>query len=654
MKSCTVDTVVGPHHGVPLGHGRLESPEIHGWNGKAARLWCLLRYYKTQQLAMRAVRLTQRRAMRITGGRSYSRLAEAAPRIRSDAALERLAHNKLAERPSTISAANSQRVRDGRFRFLNVERSLPDPIDWRLEGSPEVNHLWRFHLHYHEFLLDLAAEGLRTGERQWPDRAWDIVDQWVNSNPLSDPRVQLDAWHPYCISRRLTAWIYLWLVSAPTAKLRTRVLGSMLSQARLLEDQLEWDLGGNHLLENVRALILTGCFLDGPHADRWCRKGARILRKELPQQILAHGEHFERSPMYHAEMLEAVLDVRDAVAWIMPNLARLCDQVGTEMAGFLHNILHPDGEIPLLGDSCFGQTAPAGQLMTRARADGVSPCVLGKLDTPDPSTAPSSRAVGDYWAYRSGQDFLLLDAGRVGPDHLPAHAHADLLTFEGSIAGNRLFVDSGVFNYEDDAMRRYCRSSAAHNVLQIDGQDQCDMWSRFRMGYRGWPADFAQGESQGFHWARAEHNAYRRIGVPGVGRWMACRPGGPWLCVDWTHGVGQHELTAWLHLHPDAAAEKIADHQVLIELHGLVLTLRYLVPGRVAIDRGWYCPEFGKRVSAPVVRWSVRRALPAYCGWSLSWGGCRGTASLDTRRAHKPAIRWQESDRTMQVQVTGS
>jgi uncharacterized heparinase superfamily protein len=603
---------------------------------------------------MRAVRLTQRRAMRITGGRAYTRLAEEVPKVRADAALVRLAHDKILEKPSPVTAANSRRLRESRFRFLNVERLLPDPIDWRLEDWPEVTHLWRFQLHYHGFLLDLAAEELRTGEGDWLDRGWHIVDQWIRHNPLSDPRVQFDAWHPYCISRRLPAWIFLWLVSPPAQTLRTRVLGSMLSQARLLEDHLEWDLGGNHLLENVRALILTGCFLDGPHADRWRKNGTRILHNELSQQILAHGEHFERSPMYHAEMLGAVLDVRDAVASVMPNLARRCDQMGTEMAGFLQDILHPDEEIPLLGDSCFGETAAAGHLITRARADGAPSQVPGNLDSPEPSTAPTSRTVGDYWVYRGGEDFLILDAGRLGPDHLPAHAHGDLLTFEGSIAGNRLFVDSGVFNYEDDSMRRYCRSTAAHNVLQIDGQDQCDMWSRFRMGYRGWPIDFARGESRGFHWTRAEHNAYRRIGVPSVGRWVACRRGGPWLCVDWAHGAGPHELTAWLHLHPDVAAEKTAEHEIRLELHGMVLKLRYLVPGRVTIDQGWYCPEFGRRLSAPVVRWSAQRALPAYCGWSLSWGtGCPGAASLDTSDARNPTIRWQESDNAVQMQVTG-
>jgi uncharacterized heparinase superfamily protein len=143
------------------------------------------------------------------------------------------------------------------------------------------------------------------------------------------------------------------------------------------------------------------------------------------------------------------------------------------------------------------------------------------------AAAAAARRVGDYWTWRHERDYLLFDAGPVGPDHLPAHAHADLLNIEISIDGRRFVVDSGVFDYEDGPMRRYCRSTAAHNALEIDGASQCDMWSRFRMGHRGWPTSLFTGSEGGFDWTSAAHNAYRRLGAPTVGRWIACRPGGP-------------------------------------------------------------------------------------------------------------------------------
>jgi len=642
---------------------------------QAVRWWYVVRYYRASQLTMRLVRLVQRRLTR-PGARSRDvSLSRVVPRPRGDSGLASLARRKLAERALGDHALSARDLAQGRYRFLNVERTLPDPIDWRLDGWPDTAHLWRFHLHYHEFLLDLAADASEQGEGAGFDRAWEIVRQWIETNRANDPRAAIDAWHPYCISRRLPVWICLWLVSPPGGERSGPVLRSTFSQARYLERHLEWDVRGNHLLENAKALALAGAFLDGPDADRWLEKAARILRKELAEQILAHGEHFERSPMYHALMLEAVLDVREAVGGLMPELARLCGETAERMAAFLREIVHPDGEIPLLGDSVFGETAPIGRLVERAGERGRREPVNGghrqrsfgepggkdRVTRSVTSTARSvtrtaegvtsaARVVGDYWVYRHADDFLLFDAGPVGPDHLPAHAHADLLTFEASIRGRRLFVDSGVFSYQDEPMRRYGRSSRAHNVLQIDGSDQCDTWSRFRMGYRGWPSGLVAGEEAGFHWACACHNAYRRLGVPRVGRWMACRPGGPWLCVDWGEGRGRRDLSARLHLHPDVSAEKVGEDRVRLQVGRTVLDLRYLTAGRVTVSAGWYSPRLGHRLRCPVVRWSASAALPAVCAWSLAWGGCRGQASIE-RSDRDVVVRWTEGVRSLRIRL---
>jgi len=38
-------------------------------------------------------------------------------------------------------------------------------------------------------------------------------------------------------------------------------------------------------------------------------RGQRLLARELREQILPDGGHFERSPMYHAILLKDVLDL---------------------------------------------------------------------------------------------------------------------------------------------------------------------------------------------------------------------------------------------------------------------------------------------------------------------------------------------------------
>ena len=42
---------------------------------------------------------------------------------------------------------------------------------------------------------------------------------------------------------------------------------------------------------------------------------------------------------------------------------------------------------------------------------------------------------------------VLCDIGRIGPDYLPGHAHADTLSFELSLAGERVIVNSGISEY---------------------------------------------------------------------------------------------------------------------------------------------------------------------------------------------------------------
>jgi uncharacterized heparinase superfamily protein len=603
---------------------------------------------------MRLARTVQKRYDRVLWSRRLQRPLGGPLALRRNAGLAAVSQRKLAESCSQESRANAQRITQDRYRFLHREIVLPAPLDWRLERRPEATHLWRFHLHYHAFLLDLAAEGLASGDPQWCRKAWALVVDWIDNNRLDDRRVLNDAWHPYCISRRLPAWIHLWSASAPDVEIQNRVLWSMLCQARYLETHLELDLGGNHLLENARALALLGAFLDGPDAERWLNKAARLFQRELPVQLLPHGEHFERSPMYHVEMLEAVLDVADAVADVLPELSDRCRRAAATMADFLRAVVHPDGQIPLLGDSCLNQAPPIAQLLQRAERVLAATCPrqneLSDVATKNHSGFVDAKVVGGYWRYRHADDFLLFDAEVVGPDHLPAHAHADLLSVEASVHGQRLLTDSGVFSYEDDAMRRYCRSTCAHNVLQIDGADQCDMWSRFRMGSRGWPSPLVTGQQAGFCWASASHNAYRGLGVATVGRWLACRPGGPWFCVDWAQGHGRHTLTSWLHLHPDVTVGPAGDELQLL-LAGQQLRLQWLTPGQVTIDEGWYCPQIGQRQRAPAVRWERSCAVPTVCGWCLVWGDVRGTATLRQTAGGNSVLCWAEQQASVELHL---
>ncbi|NQT13204.1 MAG: alginate lyase family protein [Planctomycetes bacterium] len=608
---------------------------------RASRLRYILQYYRKSQLAMRLVALGRHHWMRLSGGGLWAGRDAPAPALRDNVAMAGLLEWKLASRRAGGSAEQARRILQGHYRFLNHELRLPDPLDWLLRENSHAPRLWRFYLHFHEFLLDLAAEASDDCGPQCLSRARELMVGWLSQSRLDDPRTLSDAWHPYCISRRLPVWILLATGFPGTFDSETILVG-IAAQARFLERHLEWDVRGNHLMENLKALAMAGAMFKGGEAQRWLDKSRRLLRKELKEQILPSGEHFERSPMYHALVLESLLDMRDATETACPELASLCSQAAMPMARFLREVIHPDGDLPLLGDSSLAEAPRPRRLLARAELhDGP----------PQPSQfSETSRArlAGAYWTFRDQEDYVILDAGPVGPDHLPAHAHSDLLTWEASLGGRRFVVDSGVFHYQDDAMRQYCRSTAAHNVLQIDDRPLCDTWSSFRMGYRGWPSDPETGETVDFAWVRARHNACRRSGAVSVGRFLACRPGGPWLCVDWAEGTGVHRLTNWLHFHPDAEVEMIDTDHVRIEWHGRTVTLRWLASGELALLGGWYCPRFGVRHRNPVLRWTAEVPLPAVCGYSLAWRDAQGEATLDVS-GPTPVVDWIEESGRVQL-----
>lgn len=498
----------------------------------------------------------------------------------------------------------------GRFSFLNRDLDLGMPIKWSRRLLAEAPRLWRFQLQYQEWMFGIAACDDASA-------VWRIVEDWIeqHSGPTADDPA--DAWHPFCISRRIPVWTSLWALTAPPDGVADLVTRSLLLQAMHLERRLEKDLGGNHLLENARGLAFAGCFFEGAAAERWRQEAMRIVRSEIGEQVLPHGEHFERSPMYHCQMLALFTDLRDLFERVEPEFSATCDGVVEKMGGFLKSILHPDGEIPLLGDSCFGESAPPAVLHRSCRP----------VSNPT-ATCTESEQIGPYWTYRDGGDFMLFDAGPVGPDHLPAHAHADLLTLEASVGGRRLIVDSGVYDYESGPMRQYCRSTAAHNVLEIDGENQCDTWSRFRMGRRGRPSALTTGIEGGWSWSAAAHNAYRHRGVTRTGRWIGCESGSPWVIVDWAEGSGSHHFVNRLHLHPDATVELTGDDGFLVRLGDQSFGVSILGRGAARIGSGWYCPDFGFRYRTNVLECCFEASAPVATGWQIVWGGEAPSAQL--------------------------
>lgn len=603
---------------------------LQGVRRKADRLLQLARTFPPRQIVARlSMRLKAKLGLRYSPSQPTNSVKARSFKESDGCPFQRLfeigqTHELNAEPQFQTGSFDPTAFLTGNVRLLNQSYELGWPIDWSTSVSPRPSHLWRFQLHYHEFLLDLIRD-----DKQWP-LVWQSIEHWLLSNLLSDKRVLDDAWHPYCISRRIPVWLKLLASdSSLEAERQLVIMKSAFDQADNLAHNLETDLRGNHLLENYHALAMAGCYFIGTQPTRWLEIVKQGLAAELKTQILPSGEHFERSPMYHCVIVGNLLQLAIASRDIDEALYELVSGYARLMLKFLDGITMPDGEIPLLSDSCFAEAASVNLIQLWRNH------LAWEVDTSKPQNETNkneiAKTVGDYWIHRRANDMLLFDAGPVAAEQLPAHGHCDLLNVVGAVNGRRLIVDSGNSSYDLDNVRTYCRSSVAHNVLTIDDLDHCDVWSKFRMGFKGRPNGLEMGtvDSNGrkFQWAKSSHDAYAPIDVANVTRVVASdQEEMLWICLDHLSPDAQsaaHKLDGFLHFSPDVIPSISNSGELSVrfrcsdskENKAQVYRVGFLGVDNWELAKSWYCPQFGLKIDNYSVMYSAHSNRSTMLGW---------------------------------------
>jgi uncharacterized heparinase superfamily protein len=231
--------------------------------------------------------------------------------------------------------------------------------------------------------------------------------------------------------------------------------------------------------------------------------------------------------MYHALAVEDMLDLTNLAAtfpealperW-RPFVASWPETVN-RMRSWLAAMCHPDGEISFFNDSTIGVAPSPAELVAYAERLGLQP--LAALQDGVTHFADSG-----YIRVQWGDLVALLDVAPVGPDYLPGHAHADTLSFELSLFGQRVIVNSGTSRYGLGPERLRQRGTSAHNTVTIDGQDSSEVWGGFRVARRARPFDLQVDESAGEIRISCAHDGYRRLPGRPVHRreWRFCAAG---------------------------------------------------------------------------------------------------------------------------------
>lgn len=554
---------------------------------KMLRLFHTVRHLKTEQLIYR---LYYRFAkVRITESREY------------------------AQRPwlsawSSPGLLPARMLVNGNLVFLGEQGDLKVKDSW---NDPHKSKLWLYNLHYLDDLNAVGAE-LRRHEHK------NLIERWIAENP---PAIG-NGWEPYPLSLRivnLVKWFSRQEIIEPTW------LNNLGLQAQALYKQLEFHILGNHLFANAKALVFAGAFLDGEEAQKWLQKGLQILDREIPEQFLPDGGHFELSPMYHAILLGDMCDLLNLAE--CSGLSELTKPVSgwREVVNrgltWLTAMSHPDGGIAFFNDAAFDIAPDPKAIKSYAASLG---CKAGQAPLKYPRGA---QKVSLRWLENSGycrvempdDGVALLDMARIGPDYLPGHGHADTLSFELSLFGRRVFVNSGTSQYGEDAERQRQRSTAAHNTVVVDGEASSEMWGGFRVARRAYPSTPFFDESIESVVVAASHDGYKRLRGKAIHQrsWIFT----PRSLVIHDLITGNFESAeARFHLHPDVGIDRrhLSDCQLFLP-PGSEKPINFGVHEAESlelVDSTWH-PKFG--VSVPNICIAVKfkgNALTTRIEWA--------------------------------------
>ncbi len=347
------------------------------------------------------------------------------------------------------------------FTFLNEVNKL-SVVGW---DNPLHSKLWRYNLHYFDCLnqIEFENEGVVLQSN--------LINNWIIENPIGKGT----GWEPYPTSLRIINWIK-W--HSKTNSLGDEAKLSLWNQVNWLAGRPEYHLLGNHLFINTKALLFACVIFGLDERSAIYRKALKILKKELSEQFLNDGAHFELSPMYHALAMEDLLDLYQLTNYLPLSFPSQAIQEKFHRGmNWLHHMSYSSGELAHFND-CANEIAPTlNALKDLGQTVGLNWALNSSIKF-------NYFKDSGFVVFKNETVHLIADIGNIGPDYLPGHAHADSLSFELAIKGKRIIVNSGTGEYGLSQERLRQRSTSAHSTIELDGKSSSEVWSGFRVAQR--------------------------------------------------------------------------------------------------------------------------------------------------------------------------
>ena len=355
------------------------------------------------------------------------------------------------------------------------------------------------------------------------------------------------------------------------------------------------------LIANALGLLMLGIFFKPSSMSfNWIVESKAILEKEIQQQTFSDGMHYEMSMAYHRFVTEMfltayILGEKTGVVFSVRYRERLM-----RMLGIVLYYTKPDGMAPLIGDTYDERLFwfnPEEEFNDHTSLLSVAATVFEHREFKREGQAFSEQALwlcgaegweryqrlktdsqplwskkfdeSQFVIMRSEDMHCVADCGEIGKKGWGGHGHNDILSFELWAGGVNFITDSGSLGYSSNkTLKNEFRSTKAHNTAMIDGVEQANFLSDFRI-----KADYSTPKilqwtsSESEDILIAEHYAYKSMLTDPVThsrKFILEKMDNRLTVIDHLYGTGNHIAELFFHFKPGVHVEKTSYNRIYL------------------------------------------------------------------------------------------
>ena len=435
-----------------------------------------------------------------------------------------------------------------------------------------------------QFLPVLAKAHLLGQDAKYRDAAKALLLDWLKRNPVGIGVNWTLAMESALRGMSLCFTLSLLQPLRPDERdLGRAVTRAIWEHLLYTEASLEFShvIRSNHYLGNIVGLLCMALFLEGPGMKPRRDSYRRRVEHEILRQVREDGGDYEASLGYHV----LVLQMFTSAYMLLRSAGYEPSEAFTKrlqaMHKFLAAVADSKGCVPQVGDCDDGRTelllddleqmlsVPAerrnslriSSLLALSNAlfkigcntDSSDPAWHGLASQPVPQLRPESERfpASGVAVVRRGEAEVLFFAIPNGIQGRGSHTHNDKLSVVARIGGHELFCDCGTHFYTRDVgVRNLYRSTAMHNTITIDGQEQNTINPEpqfaFCIGNQAEVTRIELQQSGDETSVSASHSGYRRLGVEHLRKVRVSRDA--FVVEDELAGSGGHEFELHWHL----------------------------------------------------------------------------------------------------------